>query len=57
MPVGANAGACHATSGRSTTPSPYRFVTLRRLDRFRGLILDGFTGLRPSPLAFTIKVT
>jgi AraC-like DNA-binding protein len=23
--------------------SPYRFVTLRRLDRFRGLILDGFT--------------
>ena len=23
--------------------SPYRFVTLRRLDRFRGLALDGFT--------------
>jgi len=23
--------------------SPYRFVTLRRLDRFRSLILDGFT--------------
>jgi AraC-like DNA-binding protein len=22
--------------------SPYRFITLRRLDRFRGLILDGF---------------